>query len=63
MTPTAILLLVLVDGFVAFYCYRAYQQGMPAAHAGLWLLVSLVAVNLAFIVGRRLGLRKTTKRS
>lgn len=58
MTPQAILLLVLVDGFVAFYCYRAYQQGMPAAHAALFLVVSLIAVNLAFALGRKLGLRK-----
>lgn len=61
MTPATVLLLVLVDGFVAFYCYRAYQQGMPALHAALWLLVSLVAVNLAFVAGRKLGLRKPRK--
>ena len=58
MTPTTILMMVMVDGFVAFYCYRAYQQGMPAMHAALWLVVSLVAVNLAFVLGRKLGLRK-----
>jgi hypothetical protein len=62
VTPATILLMVVVDGFVAFYCYRAYQQGMPAAHAGLWLVVSLVAVNVAFIVGRKLGLRKTPRK-
>jgi hypothetical protein len=56
--PQALLLLVLVDGFVAFYCYRAYQQGMSATHAALYLLVSLVAVNAAFLLGRKLGLRK-----
>jgi hypothetical protein len=56
--PQALLLLLLVDGFVAFYCYRAYQHGMPATHAALWLLVSLVAVNAAFFVGRMLGMRK-----
>jgi hypothetical protein len=60
--PQGILLLVLVDGFVAFYCYRAYRQGMPATHAALWLLVSLVAVNLAFGLGRRLGLRRSQRR-
>jgi hypothetical protein len=58
MKPPAILLLVLVDGFVAFYCYRAYQQGMPATHAALWLIVSLIGVNLAFALGRKLGLRE-----
>lgn len=62
MTPANIFLLVVVDGFVAFYCYRAYQQGMPAAHAVLWLVVSLVAVNVAFAVGRKLGLRKAPRR-
>lgn len=62
MTPATILLLVLVDGFVAFYCYRAYQKGMPATHAALWLLVSLVAVNLAFVLGRKLGLRKSQRK-
>ncbi|HEX4002195.1 MAG TPA: hypothetical protein VHX36_06065 [Candidatus Acidoferrales bacterium] len=61
MTPATILLLVVVDGFVAFYCYRAYQQGMPAGHAALWLVVSLVAVNVAS-VGRKLGLRKAPRR-
>jgi hypothetical protein len=59
--PQAILLLVLVDGFVAFYCYRAYQHGMPAMHAALWLLVSLLAVNGAFALGRKLGLREPRK--
>lgn len=62
MTPATILLLVVVDGFVAFYCYRAYQQGMPATHAALWLVVSLVAVNVAFAVGRKLGLRKVPRK-
>ncbi|MGC2331744.1 MAG: hypothetical protein WA581_09845 [Candidatus Acidiferrales bacterium] len=61
MTRQTILLLVLVDGFVAFFCYRAYQQGMPAMHAAFWLIVSLVAVNLAFALGRRLGLRKSRR--
>ncbi|HUA01561.1 MAG TPA: hypothetical protein VMB02_14595 [Candidatus Aquilonibacter sp.] len=62
MKPQAILLLLLVDGFVAFYCYRSYQHGMPAGQAAMWLVVSLVAVNLAFIVGRKLGMRKTPRR-
>ncbi|MFY9692026.1 MAG: hypothetical protein WA369_10630 [Candidatus Acidiferrales bacterium] len=62
MTPATILLMVVVDGFVAFYCYRAYQQGMPATHAALWLVVSLVAVNVAFFVGRKLGLRKAPRK-
>ena len=61
MTPQIILLLVLVDGFVAFFCYRAYQQGMPAMHAAFWLVVSLLAVNLAFVLGRKLGLRKSRR--
>ncbi|HTW23333.1 MAG TPA: hypothetical protein VMD78_07025 [Candidatus Baltobacteraceae bacterium] len=61
MSPANILLLVLVDGFVAFYCYRAYQQGMPVKQVVLWLLISLVAVNAAFAVGRKLGLRKRQK--
>jgi hypothetical protein len=60
--PATILLMVVVDGFVAFYCYRAYQQGMPATHAALWLVVSLVAVNVAFVVGRKLGLRKAPRK-
>ena len=58
MNPPAILLLVLVDGFVAFYCYRSYQHGMPASHVALWFFVSLVGVNLAFFLGRKLGLRQ-----
>jgi hypothetical protein len=62
MTPATIVLLVVVDGFVAFYCYRAYQQGMPAMHAAFWLVVSLVAVNVAFAVGRKLGLRKAPRK-
>ena len=61
MTPQTILLLVVLDGFVAFYCYRSYQQGMPASHAALWFVVSLVGVNLAFALGRKLGLRKRRK--
>jgi hypothetical protein len=58
VTPQTILLLVALDGFVAFYCDRSYQQGMPASHAALWFVVSLIGVNWAFAVGRKLGLRK-----
>ncbi|MFZ0979463.1 MAG: hypothetical protein WAN23_08675 [Candidatus Acidiferrales bacterium] len=58
MNAPSILLLVLVDGFVAFYCYRSYQHGMPASHAALWFVVSLIGVNLAFVLGRKLGLRQ-----
>jgi hypothetical protein len=58
VTPQTILFVLVLDAFVAFYCYRSYQQGMPALHAALWFVVSLVGVNLAFGLGRKLGLRK-----
>jgi len=61
VTPANIFLLVVVDGFVAFCCFRAYQQGMPAKQAVFWLFISLIAVNAAFAVGRKLGLRKQRK--
>lgn len=61
MTPANIFLLVVVDGFVAFYCYRAYQQGMPAKQAAFWLVMALILVNAAFALGRKLGMRKSRK--
>ena len=52
----------VVDAFVAFYCWRSYQQGMPRIHAVLWLLVSLVGVNLAYVLGRKLAIRRPRRK-
>jgi hypothetical protein len=50
--------MVIVNGFVGFYCWRAYQHGMPAPRVILDLVISLVAVNLAVILGSALGQRR-----
>jgi hypothetical protein len=53
-----VFLMVIVNGFVGFYCWRAYQHGMPAPRVILDLVISLVAVNLAVILGSALGQRR-----
>jgi hypothetical protein len=50
--------MVIVNGFVGFYCWRAYQHGMPASRAMLDLAISLIAVNLAVVLGAALGQRR-----
>jgi hypothetical protein len=50
-----ILLLILVKGFVGFFCFRAYQQGMPLPRAILFGVVSIVCVTLATFLGTKLG--------
>ncbi len=58
MKAQTVFLLVLVNGFVGFYCWHAYQHGMPASHALLVFLAFLFAVNAAVALGRILGLRR-----
>jgi drug/metabolite transporter (DMT)-like permease len=56
--PQTVFLLVVVNGFVGFYCWHVYQHGMPASHALLVFLAFLFAVNAAVALGRNLGLRR-----
>lgn len=58
MKGQTIFLLVVVNAFVSFYCWRAYQHGLPASHALLDLAISLVAVNAAVALGSALGARR-----
>jgi hypothetical protein len=62
MKPPIVLLLVLVNGFIGFYCWRAYQQGMPAGRALFDLILSVVTVNLAAALGAALGKRRAARR-
>jgi len=56
--PQTMFLLVVVNGFAGFYCWHAYQRGMPASHALIVFLAFLFAVNAAVALGRNLGLRR-----
>jgi len=56
--PQTVFLLVLVNGFVGFYCWHAYQHGMPASRALLVFLAFLFVVNASVALGRLLGLRR-----
>jgi uncharacterized membrane protein YfcA len=59
VTGRNIMLLVIVNGFVAFFCYRMYQQGMPISRTLIFAVISFIGVNLAAELGRRLGERRT----
>ena len=59
MTARTIVLLVIVNGFVGFFCYRAYQQGMSPEQTLLLALASCLGVSLAAILGSRLGQART----
>jgi hypothetical protein len=51
-------LLLLANGFVCYYFWIQHKHGMPALRAALLLFVSLVAINLALVLGQRLGERR-----
>jgi hypothetical protein len=57
-----ILLLGAVNGVIALYYLRAYQQGMPLARLVPLALVTFIAVNLASLAGRLLGERRARRR-
>jgi hypothetical protein len=50
-----IVLLIFVDAFVAFVWFRVHQQGMPLPRVILLAAVSCALVNLAAILGIKLG--------
>jgi hypothetical protein len=54
-------LLIVVNGFVGFVWFRAYQQGMPLGRSILLAISSLFAVNLATILGSKLGDLRTRR--
>jgi hypothetical protein len=51
-------LLLLANGFVCYYFWIQHKHGMPPARAALLLFVSLVAINLALVLGQWLGERR-----
>ena len=51
-------LLLLANGFVCYYFWIQHKHGTPAARVALLLFVSLVAINLALVLGQRLGERR-----
>jgi len=57
-----IILLVLVDGTVGFFFFRAYQQGMPIERAALLCLIAMVGVTAAAVLGRMLAERKPRRK-
>ena len=50
-------LLLLANGFVGYYYWNEYRHGMSAGRMLGLLVVSLVAINLALILGQWLGER------
>jgi len=54
-----LILLFLANGFVSFYFWSEYQRGMPAKRALPELLLSLIFVNVALALGKKLGERRT----
>jgi hypothetical protein len=48
----------MANGFVCYYFWIQHQHGMPAARVALLLFLSLVAINLALVLGQRLGERR-----
>jgi hypothetical protein len=51
-------LLLLANGFVCYYFWNEHKYGMPIARTALLLFVSLIAVNVALVLGQRLGERR-----
>ncbi len=51
-------LLLLANGFVGYYYWNEYRHGMSAGRMLGLLVVSLVAINLALILGQWLGERR-----
>jgi len=60
--PQIIFLLVIVNAFVGFYCWRAYQHGMPGPRVLLDLVISLIGVNVAVALGQALGQRRRRRK-
>jgi hypothetical protein len=56
-----IVLLIVVNGFVGFFCFRAYQQGMPLARAILFAIAAIICVTLATFLGSKLGESRARK--
>lgn len=55
-------LLLLANVFVAFYCWTEYKHGMPLLRALLLLVVFATGVNLALILGKKLGENRARRR-
>jgi hypothetical protein len=51
-------LILLANGFVCYYFWIQHKHGMPAAHAAALLFVTLIAINVALVLGQRLGERR-----
>jgi hypothetical protein len=54
-------LLLLANGFVVYYYWASYQHGMSAQRTLIYLFLSLIAINLALFLGRKLGERSRRK--
>jgi uncharacterized protein (DUF2062 family) len=58
VTTPARFLLLLANGFVAYYYWNEHKLGMSVGRTVLLLFVSLVAINVALYLGQRLGERR-----
>ncbi|HVB85323.1 MAG TPA: hypothetical protein VNK23_01490 [Candidatus Dormibacteraeota bacterium] len=48
-------LLVVVNAGMCLYFWRAYERGMPVSRVAIYAVLTFVGVNVAAVVGRRLG--------
>jgi hypothetical protein len=55
--PTRFLLL-LANGFVCYYFWNEHKLGMSIPRTALLLFGSLIAVNIALVLGQKLGERR-----
>jgi len=62
MKTQTIVLLFLANGFVSFYFWTMYQHGMSGRRAVPEYLLSLIGVNLALVLGRKLAEHNTGPR-
>jgi hypothetical protein len=52
-------LLLLANGFIGYYYWNEHRHGMSPERTLVLLLVSLIAINLALILGQWLGERRS----
>ena len=52
-------LLLIANGFVGYYYWNENRHGMSPVRTLVLLLVSLIAINLALILGQWLGERRS----
>ena len=55
MKPQTKFVMLLANGFVGFYYWTAYKHGLPPGRTLIYCFFSLIAINLAVMLGQKLG--------